>query len=165
VVHRDERRRVPVERVLEPGAALLVEAPGRGAGQQRVAHEDAQVPAGHGVLDETVARRDARVVGERLAQGVAVVVVAGDGVHGHGERREQLADACVGARVAVVHEVAGEEDGAGLRVQRGERGDGHAQRLGGAAIVGTDRQVQVGELRDQAYATGARSRSRSMAGS
>jgi hypothetical protein len=87
-------------------------------------------------------------------------------VDGHRERREELADARVGARVAVVCEVAGDENRVGLRVERDERRDRVLERLGRAAVVGTDREMQVGELGEEgAYVAGARSRSRSMAGS
>ena len=89
------------------------------------------------------------MVGERLAQGVAVVVVARDGVDRDAERREQLAHACVGARVPVVGEVARDEDRVGLRVEREERRHRGLQRMGRAEIVGADGEVQVGELGDE----------------
>ena len=89
------------------------------------------------------------MVGERLAQGVAVVVVARDGMDRDAERREQLAHACVGARVPVVGEVAGDEHRVGLRVEREEGRHRGLQRVGRAEIVGTDREVQIGELGDE----------------
>ena len=89
------------------------------------------------------------MVGERLAQGVAVVVVARDGMDRDAERREQLAHACVGARIPVVGEVAGDEHRVGLRVECEEGRHRGLQRVGRAEIVGTDREVQIGELGDE----------------
>ena len=109
------------------------------------------------------------MIGERLAQRVAVVVVARDRVDRDGERREELAHARVRARVSVLGEIAGDEHGVGLRVERDERRDRRLERAGGAEVVRAGLQVQVGDLgeEDGLYAgvAGATSRRRSMAGS
>jgi len=50
------------------------------------------------------------MVTERSGEGLAVVVIAWDEVHGHGERRQQAAQAAVLVGGARVDEVGGQHD-------------------------------------------------------
>ena len=67
------------------------------------------------------------MVGKRLAQPFAVVVIAGHQVDGHGERREQFAQARVLREPAEIGEVAGNDHCIGHLPQRENRLDGDLQ--------------------------------------
>jgi hypothetical protein len=62
--------------------------------------------------------RQVGVIGEDLAQHVARVMVAGDQMDRHGERRQQPSQMGVFLRLAAIHQIAGGEHDVGLRIER-----------------------------------------------
>jgi hypothetical protein len=79
------------------------------------------------VLDEPSATRQVPVVGERGDERVAIVVVAGDEVHGHRERRQQRAQPRVFPGAAGVDQVAGRQHDVGPRLEAEQMLDGAGQ--------------------------------------
>jgi hypothetical protein len=139
VVQGDDRRGVGVvgEAIGQPLDVQLTVAAAR---DRRVADDEPQ--AADRVLDRLrVAAADV----ELGAQGGAVVVVAGQHVHGRVQRREALAHAGVLGRVAVLGEVAGDDDRVGRLGQRADALDGRAQQR---VVVGLLAEVQVADVRE-----------------
>ena len=103
----------------------------------------------HRVVQELTRGGDARVLGERSAQVLPPVVIARDRMDRHREGLEDLAHRFVLRGVAVVGEVAGQEDGDGRRVQLADRGDRLHQRIDRIGVVGMEADMGVGDLRDR----------------
>ena len=100
-------------------------------------------PSADGVL-----QRLAGVAGglDRRAQPVDVVVVAGDRVERDRQRLEQLGDALVLLRRAVLGHVAAQQHRVRARVEAGDRGDRGLQGLRRARVPGADGHVRVADL-------------------
>ena len=131
VVHGHDRGRVAIlgEPGLQPREPLGAERAVVAAGLRGVAADEPQRTAARHVA-VVLARGvgDGERQREALAQRRAIVVVAGEHVHRHRQRREQLAGALVLARAAVLGEVAAHEDRAGRGIQRGHRAHRGGQR-------------------------------------
>ncbi len=96
VVHREDRgafRRF--ELALDPADPLRADRTAGLALDQGVHVDDPNGAAVDRVVEELAGAGDAGVIREGLAQVLAPVVVAGDGVDGHLERLEELADPLV----------------------------------------------------------------------
>ena len=115
MMHHDDRGSIGrlVEAVLEPRKALRVEGAPARAGDHRVERDEAHRPGVDRVLDERVRLAQVRMVGERVPQRVALVVIAGQQVDRHRQRREQVAQMRVRLGPAGVGEVAGDHDDVG----------------------------------------------------
>ena len=111
--------------------------------------EDPDRAAVHRVVEELAGAGDAGVIRERIAQVLAPVVVARNGVDGHLERLQELANALVLRRIAVVGEIAGEQDRDRRRVHRADRRDRLLQCCDRVRVVGVEADVRVGDLRDR----------------
>ncbi len=110
------------------------------AGDRRVAGDEAEVAD---------ARRVRGLAAEVLAQPVAVVVVAGQHVHGHGQRRQQLRRALVLGRERAVGDVAGHQHRVRERPHREHLLDRGGQRRGGPLVLWPDVDVRVAELGEE----------------
>ena len=145
VMERDEHRAVVARGQVgvEAGELLLRERAVVATGAARVQREQADRPL-------VCALR------ERLAQLARAVVVARQGDDRRSQRLEQLEDPRVLRRVAVLGEVAGDEDRVGAEPERAHVGDGAGEVPVGVARGCAD--VQVGELEDHDARSSAKAR-------
>ncbi len=133
VVHGDDRRRlaVVVELLREPAD---VELPVVATRDRGVARDQAQ-------------RADARDVAQRLTE---EIVVAGDEMDRHRQRREQLARALVLAGVTGVGDVARDDDGIRRLGKRENARDGGGERGTGVLVAGAfEPDVGIADLGEQ----------------
>jgi len=93
VVHDQKRRLVASqgEDLLQPGEPLVVQPPAILACNDGVDRDDAQRPVVDRILHEGIPLAQVGVLRKSRAQRTALVVVAGNEIHRHGKRSEQLA--------------------------------------------------------------------------
>jgi hypothetical protein len=98
MVHEQHRRPVGRARELgiEPGEAPCAQLAALLAGNHRVEADQPQRVVVERVMQELAVLRQVPVVGKGPAQRVALVVVAGNRMERHGERREDLAQQAAG---------------------------------------------------------------------
>ena len=139
MVHGEDRgRRLVAELIVDPAH---VEAP---AGRPGIveSHRISRMPPAS--VDDV--RRERR----------RVVVVAGDRVDGHRQRREQLLREGVLARIPVVGDVAGDDDRVRQRVEPEHRVDRGGECARGLVLAGA--QMRIAELGENRHARPARIR-------
>ena len=150
VVHREDHRAVRrLQLALDPADPLRAD---RAAGltlDLRVDVHDADRAAVNRVVEELAGGGDLRVVRERVAEVLAPVVVAGDGVDGHLERLEELADPLVLGRVAVVGQIARQQHRDRRRIHLADRRDRPLERDDRVGVVGMEPNVGIRDLRDR----------------
>ncbi len=76
-------------------------------------------------------------------------MVPRQGVHRHRQRREQLAHAGVLGPIAVLREVARDDDGVGGGVEIGERGHDPFDTASRIGVADPGADVQVADLREE----------------
>jgi hypothetical protein len=102
----------------EPLQALRAQLSAVLAGNDGIDGDDAQLVFFDRVLDERRKLVQIGVIGKCRAQRFAVVVIAGDQIHRHRQRRDDFAQQRVLLRLAAVDEIAGHHDDIGLLRQR-----------------------------------------------
>ncbi len=110
----------------EPGEAGGAKGAADLARKDGIEADQAERPVLDRVVEEFAGRRQIALVGEGVAQRVAMVVVAGDDVDRHRQPVEGHAEAGVVLRKAAVGEIARRQDDVRRRVQAG--GDDRCRR-------------------------------------
>ena len=104
----------PCLQPVEPLGAQLAVALAR---HQRIERDQAHRPVLDRVLQEAGSRQIG-VIGEDLAHRIARIVVAGNQMDRHGERRQQPLETGVFLGLAAIHQIAGGEHDVGPRIER-----------------------------------------------